>query len=133
MLRKAKKRRDSGTRSRVSKRAIKDAEHLAYVRRNPCIVCYSDPRIFPKEPYVLGWPAISDPHHCRKLDQRRGLLPRHDALTVPLCRYHHKAMDGDEREYWKALGIDPAASIAAFSEEGRKAIEALSLRGEANP
>ncbi len=125
MLRKRKAKRDSGTRSRVSKKPTKDADHLAYVRRNPCIVCYGDPRIFPKEPYVLGWPCISDPHHCRKL-LPGGLLPRTDALTVPLCRAHHKAMDGDERAYWKSIGVDPAAWISRFSAEGKAAIAALS-------
>ncbi len=124
-LRKAKKRRNSGTRSRVSKRAIKDALHLAYVRRNPCILCATDPRIYPKEPYVLGWAAVSEAHHCRKLVQSKGLLPRHDALTVPLCSFHHKSVDGDERRLWDLCGNIHIEWIKRFSPEGRAAIEAL--------
>ncbi len=114
-----------GTRSRVSKKAVKDAEHLAYIRRNRCLVCSPYAVPMTKAPWVLGFACVSEPHHCRKLLQAKGLLPRHDALTVPLCRKHHEAMDGDERAYWQWVGIDPAAWIAAFSPEGRAAIDEL--------
>ncbi len=70
-----------------------------------------------------------DPHHCRKL-KPSGLTLRHDYLAVPLCRKHHKMMDGNERALWITLGIDPAAWIASFSPEGRAAIEALQPRRE---
>ncbi len=65
-----------------------------------------------------------DAHHCRKLLPDR-LLPRHDSLAIPLCRNHHKLMDGNERAFWKWVRIDPADWIADFSEAGRKAIEEL--------
>jgi len=82
--------------------------HLALIRAQPCLICSKYPP--------------SEPHHCRKL-LPAGLTARHDALTVPLCRIHHKAMDGDERKLWQNYHIDPAAWISSFSEEGRQAIE----------
>jgi hypothetical protein len=65
-----------------------------------------------------------DPHHCRKL-KPAGLMPRHDYLAVPLCRRHHKMMDGNERKMWKVFEVDPRKFIAAFSPEGRAAIAGL--------
>jgi hypothetical protein len=117
MLRKAKKRRDSGTRSRVSKERWRSKDHLAMIHRHACLICGAQP---------------IQAHHCRKLNQANGLAPRHDYLTVPLCLPHHKMMDGNEREVWRLLGNPEHLFIRRASEEGRKAIEALSLRGAAN-
>ncbi len=101
------------------KDAWKSREHLDRVKAEPCIV----------STHAVSWVRTPcdgpmDPHHCRKL-LPAGLLPRDDRLTIPACRRHHHELDGDEREYWRRHGIDPAAWIAAFSEAGRKAIEAL--------
>lgn len=87
-----------------------DPAHLAKIRAQPCLICSKFPP--------------SEPHHCRKL-RPSGLTARHDALCVPLCRIHHRAMDGDERSLWRHYYIDPAAWIASFSEEGRQAIAEL--------
>ncbi|CAB4165206.1 HNH nuclease [uncultured Caudovirales phage] len=96
--------------SAVSKKPWKSREHLDRVKAEPCLFL-SNLHVVPH------CDGPMDPHHCRKL-LPAGLLPRHDALTVPLCRRHHKMMDGDERALWKALGINPAAWIASFSAEG---------------
>ncbi len=123
MIRKKKSpKRDSGTRSRVSKKPWKSREHLNRVKAHGCLMAHrgSDMQRWCNGPI--------DPHHCRKL-LPSGLLPRSDALVVPLCRLHHGMMDGDERKRWKHFGIDPAAWIASFSEEGRLAIEALRKDG----
>lgn len=84
-----------------------DPAHLDLIRQQCCLICSKFPP--------------SDPHHCRKL-LPSGLLPRHDALTVPLCRLHHRAMDGDERKLWTYYYIDPAQWIASFSAAGAEAI-----------
>ena len=114
----------TSSRSRVSKKAIKNDLHLAYVRRHPCFICCGGTVLEKDNIHLASWTPQSDPHHCRKL-LPSGLLPRHDALTIPLCRAHHKAMDGNERAYWKKIGADPRFFIRTFSKEGRQAIEQL--------
>jgi hypothetical protein len=116
---KRKKKRPSNplkpsTRSRVSKKPWKSRAHLDRVKAQVCILAGME--VWCRGPM--------DPHHCRKLLPGR-LLPRDDAFAVPLCRAHHKMMDGDERALWKHLGIDPAAWIRAFSPEGAAALDQL--------
>jgi len=119
MLRKRAKPWDkgkaAGTRMRVSKKPWKSRAHLDRVKAEPCLARYL---VF----VHCGGPM--DPHHCRKL-LPSGLLPRHDYFAVPLCRAHHRCMDGNERAVWSVWGIDPTKFIARFSEEGRQAIAAL--------
>ena len=103
--------------SAVSKKPWQSKAHRMRVCEQPCLFAQKG------HGYLCdGTP--SEPHHCRKL-KPNGLLPRHDWFCIPLCRAHHKAMDGYEREIWRTTGFDPAAWIAAFSKEGRQAIEQL--------
>jgi hypothetical protein len=115
MLPKAKKRRDSGTRSRVSKGPVRDPKHLARVRQEPCL---------------CPWKGTGDiniqAHHVRCIGRRTLGKRVSDYLAVPLCSTHHRQLHkGKEEAFWAAIGVDPAAWIAAFSEEGRAAIAGL--------
>lgn len=125
-MRRTKPLRSSGKRpkkdlmlGRMKTGPWKSRAHLDRVKGQPCLVFT----------HGVSWvkdrcAGPMDPHHCRKL-LSGGLLPRHDSLAVPLCRLHHKMMDGDERDTWRRHGIDPAAWIAAFSPEGAAEIAKL--------
>lgn len=118
-----KKKRPLGakpdTRSKV-KKIWKSREHLDRVKMAGCLLHGKG----------YGWcEGPMDPHHCRKL-RPGGLTARHDSLAIPLCRKHHRMMDGDERKLWRTLGIDPARWISEFSPEGKAAIEALRHESE---
>jgi hypothetical protein len=75
-------------------RRYRDKEHLRYVTRQPCLVCARSP---------------SDAHHLKFAQPRALGRKASDEFTVPLCRTHHRAAHrtGDERTWWKTLGINP--------------------------
>ncbi|MEI7879069.1 MAG: hypothetical protein WCI96_14275 [Planctomycetota bacterium] len=111
--------------SAVSKKPWKSREHLDRVKAQPCLMAQRGGEL-------ARWcNGPIDPHHCRKLLPTLGLLPRHDALCVPLCRLHHGMMDGNERKRWEHFGINPAAWIASFSAEGAAEIARLGINGGA--
>ena len=72
----------------------RDKRHLRFVASQPCLVCRRAP---------------SDPHHLRFAEPRALGCKVSDEFTVPLCRFHHRALhdSGDERAFWHNSGIDP--------------------------
>jgi hypothetical protein len=75
-------------------RRYRNREHLRYVAKQPCLICGRRP---------------SDPHHLRYLQPRALGRRASDEFAVPLCRVHHRAVHRarDERDWWRAAGIDP--------------------------
>ena len=79
---------------------IRDKAHLAFVGRQPCMVCGRTP---------------AHAHHLR-FAQARGMgLKVSDEFTVPLCSVHHDALHrtGDEPAWWARHGILDPLEIAA--------------------
>jgi DNA recombination protein Rad52 len=81
---------------RAKERRVRDADHLAFVSRHPCLVCGRRP---------------AQAHHVRFAQPRAMALKVSDEYTVPLCVGHHDAVHrtGDERAWWSARQIDPLA------------------------
>jgi hypothetical protein len=75
-------------------RRYRNREHLRYVAQQACLVCGRKP---------------SDPHHLRQVQPRALGRKASDEFAVPLCRSHHRAVHraGDERAWWRTVGIDP--------------------------
>mgnify|MGYP000288946116 CR=1 FL=1 len=73
---------------------VRSKEHLAFVARQPCIVCGRKP---------------AQTHHLRHAQPRAMACKVSDEFTVPLCSAHHDAVHrtGDERGWWRELQIDP--------------------------
>jgi hypothetical protein len=76
-------------------RRYRDRAHLEFVASQPCLLCGRQP---------------SDPHHLRFMQPRAMGRRVSDEFAVPLCRTHHRAVHrhGDEADWWKSAGIDPA-------------------------
>jgi len=75
-------------------RRYRNKEHLRFVAQQACLVCGRMP---------------SDPHHLRFAQQRALGRKVSDEFVTPLCRSHHRELHraGDERAWWKQVGIDP--------------------------
>jgi ERF superfamily len=78
----------------ASPRRYRNKEHLRFVAQQACLLCGRKP---------------SDPHHLRFVQPRALGRKSSDEFAVPLCRIHHRAVHstGDERAWWKGVGIDP--------------------------
>jgi hypothetical protein len=100
---------------------IRDRDHLAFVARQPCLVCGRRP---------------AQAHHLKFAQPRAMSLKVSDEYTVPLCNGHHDALhrSGDERAWWARHGIiDPlkfAARLWAASRNGDR--ESFEARPEAS-
>jgi hypothetical protein len=79
----------------------RNKEHLRVVAQQACLVCGRKP---------------SDPHHLRFMQPRALGRKVSDEFAVPLCRIHHREAHraGDERAWWKQLGIDPIKAARRF-------------------
>ncbi len=142
MLPKKKKRRDSGTRSKVKKGPIMSEAHLDRIRAMECIVTGAvvsrsdDGRMS----FVIA-------HHLRGLFLRTMGKRITDFLVVPLLSEEHDDYPGslhkhgDEADWWKLKRRDPLAwlqkTLPAMYPEGHPgvtqalaAIEALQPRRE---
>ncbi len=106
-----KKRRDSGTRSKVSKGPLRDPEHLARVRRHACVTCRLRVEI--------------EAHHIRECFPRTMGKRIGDNWVVPLCRWCHIDVHGMSRTFWHN------AQVAAIPLAATLYAETLSLRGKA--
>ena len=73
-------------------RRLRSKEHLAFVGKQPCLVCGRRP---------------AHAHHIRFAQPRAMGLKVSDEFTVPLCAGHHDAVHktGDERAWWARHGI----------------------------
>lgn len=97
---------------------IRDKAYLGFVATLPCIACAVRGRLLkPVEGAHVkvgypeaGWRAFG---HSERA---------HDRRTVPICAYHHRLgrgaqhqnNGGDERAWWDAMGIYPAALCEAL-------------------
>jgi hypothetical protein len=82
-------------------RRRRDKEHLRFVGKQPCLVCGRTP---------------SDAHHVQ-FSQKRALGRKvSDEFAVPLCRTHHRQLhrSGDERSWWRQVGIEPLPAASAL-------------------
>jgi hypothetical protein len=79
----------------------RNKEHLRVVAQQACLVCGRKP---------------SDPHHLRFMQPRALGRKVSDEFVVPLCRIHHREAHraGDERAWWKQVGIDPIKAARRF-------------------
>jgi hypothetical protein len=87
-------------------RRYRNKEHLRFVAQRACLVCGRKP---------------SDPHHLR-LTQPRALGRKvSDEFVAPLCRIHHREVHrvGDERAWWKQVGIEPIEAARKLWESTR--------------
>ena len=98
---------------------IRDADHLAYVRSLPCLICARTP---------------SEPHHLR-FAQPRGLSSKpSDEWTVPLCLLHHRALHdaGSEERWWEEQHIDAKAEAERlWCERHQRTLPIAERRGDA--
>jgi hypothetical protein len=85
-------------------RRIRDADHLAFVRTLPCLVCARTP---------------SEPHHLRFAQPRALSSKPSDEWVVPLCLLHHRALHdaGSEERWWEEQHIDARAEAERLWRE----------------
>ncbi|MEQ1715390.1 MAG: Rad52/Rad22 family DNA repair protein, partial [Hyphomicrobium sp.] len=78
---------------------VRDKAHLAFVARQPCLVCGRRP---------------AQAHHLRFAQPRAMALKVSDEFTLPLCNTHHDALHrtGDERAWWARHGFVEPLKIA---------------------
>jgi hypothetical protein len=95
------KRVDKSALTIAEPRRYRNKEHLRVVAQQACLICGRKP---------------SDPHHLRFMQPRALGRKVSDEFAVPLCRIHHRAAHraGDERVWWKQLGIDPIKAARRF-------------------
>jgi DNA recombination protein Rad52 len=105
-------------------RRLRSKEHLAFVGKQPCLVCGRRP---------------AHAHHIRFAQPRAMGLKVSDEFTVPLCAGHHDAVHktGDERAWWARHGvIEPlkfAERLWAASRLGTGGEEVNGVEDESGP
>ena len=87
-------------------RRYRNKEHLRYVTLQPCLLCARRP---------------SDAHHLKFAQPRALGRKASDEFTVPHCRTHHHAAHraGDERTWWKTMGVDPLKAARKLWKDTR--------------
>ncbi len=113
MLRKKKPKRDSGTRSAVTKGPLRDPEHLARVRTLKCCECHT--------------PPPTQAHHIRECFPRTMGVRVGDDRVIPLCQACHAELHANSRTFWD----DRHRAVRDHAQVLYRTT--LSLRGEANP
>lgn len=85
--------------SAVSKKPLRDAEHLARVRLEPCLVC--------------GASGV-EAHHLR-IGLRTMGVRKSDHTAVPLCPPHHRQLhSGREEKFWETVAVEPLKWCVQF-------------------
>ena len=90
----------------AEKRPGKDPQHLANVRKLPCVVC--------------GEPGPSECHHLKQGTNERGMgLRSSDKWAIPLCHEHHingveRAGSRNELTWFESFGIAPLTLAQAL-------------------
>ena len=87
-------------------RRIRDKDHLAFVAKQPCLLCGRTP---------------SDAHHLRFAQPRAMSRKVSDEFTVPLCRTHHRQLHhaGDEAAWWNDMSVDPLPIAQELWQQSR--------------
>jgi hypothetical protein len=82
-------------------RRVRDRDHVKSVAQRPCLICGRRP---------------SDAHHLRFAQSKALGRKVSDEFTVPLCRGHHREVHrcGDETQWWRNAGIDPARAARSL-------------------
>ena len=83
---------------------IRDREHLAFIARQPCLVCG-------RIPVQVHHLTFAQP---KALGRKSG-----DQWTVPLCALHHRDLHdaGDERVWWQRREIEAVATAERLWRE----------------
>ncbi|MEN6535677.1 MAG: hypothetical protein ABFD89_18580 [Bryobacteraceae bacterium] len=91
---------------------IPNRNHLAFIRKLPCVVCGTR-RGVEAAHVKMGNPLYGKSHPG-------GASKSDDAFTVPLCGAHHDEQHAmSESDFWMALAIDPLAlALALFHSTG---------------
>jgi hypothetical protein len=91
---------------------LRDADHLKFVRAQPCLACGRSP---------------SDAHHLKYAQGRALGRKVSDEFAVPLCRTHHRELHrrGDERIWWQQLNLDPLLTASVLWAQTRPALAPL--------
>ena len=83
---------------------VRDAKHLALIRRLPCLVCFRNP------PNEAAHVRYGEPDRGKPMT---GVAEKpDDKWTLPLCGEHHRwgsnaQHKSGERQWWADRGIDP--------------------------
>lgn len=99
-----------------------DADHLAFVRQLPCIVCGDDLTV------EAAHIRFSDLHAGKR---STGMAEKSDdKFTVPLCSKCHRAQHRcSERGWWEAKAIDPVkVALALYVNHGDHEAAAMICR-----
>jgi len=92
--------------------AVKDGAHLKWLHELPCIVTG-------KRPVDAAHVSYADPAYGKR--ERGKSEKTDDRWAVPLCREQHDRQHhmGDERAYWRSVGIDPLkVALALYAVTG---------------
>jgi hypothetical protein len=91
-------------------RRVRDRDHVKSVAQHPCLICGRRP---------------SDAHHLRFAQSKALGRKVGDEFTVPLCRGHQREVHrcGDETQWWRNAGIDPAMAARSLWLENPPAAE----------
>jgi hypothetical protein len=106
---KAKAKAKKPTEKRAQRAGNSD-DHLAHIRRLPCLLCWID------ENKIVG---PSDPHHLKSgpaASERGAGMRATDKWAVPLCRQCHEDVEPTatvEQRRFKMSGIDEPWEVAA--------------------
>jgi ERF superfamily len=90
----------------VKPRRSRNKEHLRFITIQPCTICGRQP---------------CEAHHIRYAQPRALGRRVSDEFTVPLCRLHHRELQGqgDERAWWTKSNIDPLPIALRFWQHTR--------------
>ncbi len=112
---------------------VRCANHLAFIRRLPCVACMSSvglPSVDRSEAAHLA--ATSLIHGKPYTGQRE---KADDRWTLPLCPRHHAAQHkGSETNFWKLYGIDPfllALVLWGLTGDDAEAVDVIERHGKA--
>jgi hypothetical protein len=98
--------------SMIKRPRAHDADHLAFVRQLPCLVCGDDVSV------EAAHVRYSDPHAGKR---STGLSEKSDdKVTVPLCgKCHREQHRYQERSWWGVKAIDPVkVALALYVNHG---------------
>ena len=86
---------------------VTDLAHLAFIRSQPCCICYDNTSVEAHHPRVGS--INSGVRSC-------GLAERaSDRWALPLCGRHHRQLHSENENYfWASYGIDPFALAMSY-------------------